>query len=184
MTRALVFALALVACGKSAEESGREAAQSAPHAKPSAGPRAIADVVVGSDPTKLAFEVKPLIGMTAAEVRAAYGSAIQFESEYGATIKFPQALDLPPDAPEKARDLHVDYQLKDGKVLFFSVGFHRSAEPELVKALTQVRGAPTGTIDVEGLSWPGTPKVVLRKKQPAGMTPYLKLSVDVPPGID
>ncbi len=180
LTATLVM-FALGACGKSAEERGREEAKAAP-AEPTTGPSASAprparDVIVGSDPKRFAFEKVTLLGATTTQLREAYGIEPR---DLGATLTFTNALDIP-NVPAKARDLHVDLFIMDDKVYEVSFSTRIELETELVAALTEVRGVPTGSLDrPEGLVFPTTPPTVMVRKQGSMTTPWLSISQTLP----
>jgi len=168
----------LVACGRSREDRGGEPARPSA-SEPVAATRTRRppmEVIVGRDPKRLGFETTPVLGATPEALKAAYGAALVRSSDFGGTLTFVDALDIP-GVPAKARDLHVDLFYLNGVVSELEIMTRIELEAQLIDALTAVRGTPTGSLDAGGLVFPSSPPLVLTREGGTVTTPYLKLAV-------
>lgn len=176
MKRAIVMALVILGCKSKQQQVAKEDNTVLPAPT---GRRPIADTLVGKDPRKLAFETRPLIGLTHEELVAAYGEVISKETALGGRLLFPQALDIPDAPSKKPQDLVVHFMILEGEVATYDIFLHGSVQEPLVAALENVRGQPSGSLASGGLLWNTTPPLRLRLESAGGtITPYLKLSVN------
>ena len=162
----LVLLLAGAACGTKDTSTASDKG-SATAGPPPRTPTSVKDDLVGTDPNKLAFETKPLIGMTLEELQATYG---QYRMDtVSSTI--PQMFTIPggiafPNANKRFLDLEVHLDWERGRI----VGYWFVADPmiraDLVAALTAVRGTPfpTGAPEQQGLMYGTSPQLVVTSK--------------------
>lgn len=124
--------------------------------------------LIGTDPNKLAFETKPIMGMTLPELEATYGKyGLKMVSDHD---KLPAYFTIPgggnfPNASRRDKNLEVHVEWTGDRVTSYWVGTGVGYRQEVVDALTAVRGPgqPAGSLEQNGVIFgkpPGPETVV------------------------
>lgn len=148
----LVLLVALACDEKSKSSPTGGSAAGGGEAAEAARPKSIKKDLVGSDPKKLAFETRPLLGITEPELVKAYGT-YRLDRMYPNTP--PEMIIIPggnafPGVLPREKDLWVRLDWDGSKVVSYWVSTDLNLREEVVAALTEVRGKPSLTTDVEG----------------------------------